>query len=153
MLKLWDECLCKPLDLILIWFVWISRQSHQLTLILIINHKILKAFDTGLQVKGIFLDLSRVFIKVWHEGFIITISVLLGRVFVLLFGPLLFLMHIKDLPFGLCELFADETSLFWVVHDVHISKMIWTVTYKRHISGHTNRKWISIPILVNELKK
>ena len=31
-------------------------------------------------------------------------------------------MYIKDLPVGLCKLFAHDTSLFWVVHDVQFSK-------------------------------
>ena len=39
--------------------------------------------------------------------------------------PLLFLIYINDLSVGLkseCKLFADDTSLFAVVHDVNISK-------------------------------
>ena len=39
-------------------------------------------------------------------------------------GPLLFLIYINDLPNGLssnCKLFADNKSLFSVVHDVIIS--------------------------------
>ena len=39
-------------------------------------------------------------------------------------GPLLFLIYINDLSDGLssnCKLFADDTSLFSVVHDVTIS--------------------------------
>ena len=44
-------------------------------------------------------------------------------------GPLLFLIYITNLPDGLlpdglssnCKLFADDTSLFCVVHDVTIS--------------------------------
>ena len=35
-----------------------------------INHEILKAFDKGLEVCGIFLDISKVFDKVWHDGLI-----------------------------------------------------------------------------------
>ena len=41
-----------------------------------------------------------------------------------IFGPLLFLIYVNDLPNGLKserKLFADDTSLFSVVHDVSTS--------------------------------
>ena len=38
--------------------------------LLSINHKILKVFDKGLDVRGIFLDISKAFDKVWHDGLI-----------------------------------------------------------------------------------
>ena len=33
-----------------------------------ITHEIYKPFDDGLEVRGIFLDFSKVFDKVWHKG-------------------------------------------------------------------------------------
>ena len=38
--------------------------------LLSINHEILNTFDKGLEVRGIFLDISKVFDKVWHDGLI-----------------------------------------------------------------------------------
>ena len=36
--------------------------------LLSINHKILNTFVKGLEVRGIFLDVSKAFDKVWHDG-------------------------------------------------------------------------------------
>lgn len=33
-----------------------------------ITHEIFKGFDDGLEVRGIFLNISKSFDKVWHEG-------------------------------------------------------------------------------------
>ena len=38
--------------------------------LLSINHEILNAFDKGLEVGGIFFDISKAFNKVWHDGLI-----------------------------------------------------------------------------------
>ena len=38
--------------------------------LLSINHEILSAFDIGLEVRGLFLDISKDFDKVWHAGLI-----------------------------------------------------------------------------------
>ena len=129
--------------------------SNQL---LSINHEILNAFDKGLEVRGIFLDISEAFDKVWHDrlifklrqngisGDIINIlqeflrnrkqrAVLNGQCSFWvdvnagvpqgsILGPLLFLIYINDLSDGLkceCKLFADDTSLFFVVNDINTS--------------------------------
>ena len=36
--------------------------------LLSITHKIYKSFDNGLDVRSIFLDISKAFDKVWHNG-------------------------------------------------------------------------------------
>ena len=38
--------------------------------LLSINHEIFSAFDIGLEVRGLFLDISKAFDKVWHAGLI-----------------------------------------------------------------------------------
>ena len=35
-----------------------------------ITHNIYKSFDDGYEVRGVFLDISKVFDKVWHDGLI-----------------------------------------------------------------------------------
>ena len=38
--------------------------------LLSITHEIYKCFDDGFEVRGVFLDISKAFDKVWHEGII-----------------------------------------------------------------------------------
>ena len=38
--------------------------------LLSINHKIFSVIDMGLEVRGIFVDISKAFGKVWHNGLI-----------------------------------------------------------------------------------
>ena len=38
--------------------------------LLSITHEIYQSFDNGFQVRGIFLDISKAFDKVWHKGLI-----------------------------------------------------------------------------------
>ena len=106
------------------------------------------------EVRSAFLDISKAFDKVWHDGIIYKLTqngisenllnllqkflkerkqrvVLNGQVSTWqninagvrqgsILGPLLFLNYINDLTEGLttnAKLFADDTSLFSVVHD------------------------------------
>ena len=38
--------------------------------LLSITHEIYKSFDVGLEVRSVFLDISKAFVKVWHDGII-----------------------------------------------------------------------------------
>ena len=126
--------------------------------LLSINHEILSAFDMGLEVCRIFLDISKAFDKVWHDGLIFKLrqNGICGEMINILedflsdrkqrvvlngqcsswadihagvpqgsiLGPLLFLIYIKDFSNNIkskCKLFADDTSLFSVVHDIETS--------------------------------
>ena len=40
---------------------------HRKKQILVFTHEIYQSFDDGLEVRGVFLDISKVFYKVWHE--------------------------------------------------------------------------------------
>ena len=128
--------------------------------LLAITHEIYKSFDEGFEVRGVFLDISKTFDKVWHEGLIFKLKQngISGNLINLLcdflrnrkqrvllngqvsgwsdvktavpqgsiLGPLLFLIYINDLSEGLssnAKLFADDTSLFSVIHDSNTSAL------------------------------
>ena len=42
--------------------------------LLAITHKIYKSFDEGCEVRGVFLDISKTFDKVWHEGLLLKLT-------------------------------------------------------------------------------
>ena len=123
-----------------------------------ITHEIYKSFDKGHEVRDVFLDISKAFHKVWHDGIIfkLTQNGISGNLLKLLrdflserrqrvvlngqasrwtnitvgvpqgstLGPLLFLIYKIDLSKGLstnAKLFADDTSLFSVIHDSQTS--------------------------------
>ena len=120
--------------------------------------KVLSAFDMGLEVRGIFLDISKAFDKVWHDELIFKLyqngicdEMIISEEFLKdrkqrvvlngqclscsdihtgvvpqgsILGPLLFFIYINDLSNDVkskCKLFADDTSLFPVVHDINTS--------------------------------
>ena len=128
--------------------------------LLAITHEIYKSFDDGFEVRGVFLDISKAFGKVWHEGLIFKLKqngisgsllnllcdflrnrkqrvLLNGQVFDWsdvragipqgsILGPLLFLIYINDLLEELssnAKLFADNTSLFSVIHESNTSAL------------------------------
>ena len=129
--------------------------------LLSITHEIYSSFDNDLEVRGVFLDISKAFDKVWHAGLIyklrrngipgVLIKILSDflnsryqRVVLngqtsnwskikagvpqgSILGPLLFLVYINDLSVGLIsnpKLFADDTSLFSVIHSwVYLHKI------------------------------
>ena len=39
-----------------------------------ITHKVYKSFDDGFKVRGVFLDISKAFVKVWCEGLPLKLS-------------------------------------------------------------------------------
>ena len=42
--------------------------------LLSVTHEIYESFDNGFEVRGIFLDISKAFDKVWHKGLIFKLN-------------------------------------------------------------------------------
>ena len=128
--------------------------------LLSITHNIYKSFDDGYEVRGVFLDISKAFDKVWHDGLIFKLqengisgnllnvlkhfltnrkqrvvlngqssswnNVKAGDPQGSILGALLFLIYINYSADGLSsstKLFADDTSLFSVIHDSVITTL------------------------------
>ena len=47
-----------------------KREDSSINQLLSITHDIYKSLDDGFEVKGVLLDISKAFDKVWHEGLI-----------------------------------------------------------------------------------
>ena len=123
--------------------------------LLAITHEIYKSFDACLDVRAVFLDISKAFDKVWHQGLLYKLKQngISGNLLETLtdflkdrkqrvvlngqnsswanteagvpqgsiLGLLLLLIYVSDLPDNLStdvKLFADDISLFSVVHDI-----------------------------------
>ena len=83
--------------------------------LLSITHEIYSFIDEGLEVRSIFVDISKAFDKVWQHEIIFELTQN-G-----ISGSLLNLLHDFDLTESLsvnAKLFADDTSLFSVIHDI-----------------------------------
>ena len=126
--------------------------------LLFITHKICKSFENGLEVWGIFLDISKAFDKVRHKGplYKLKLNGISGKLFDIItnflnirnqrvvlngqydswvsieavvpqgsiLGPLLLFIYVNDLSNDLLtnvELFADDASLFSIVHNMNTS--------------------------------
>ena len=80
MLKICGDFICVPLNEIFNYLSvnkLISKNQSGFQLsdscinrLLSITHKIFTCFDIGLKVRRVFLDISKAFDKVWHEGLI-----------------------------------------------------------------------------------
>ena len=126
--------------------------------LLAITRETYKSFDACFDVRAVFLDISKTFVKFWHQGLLYKLKQngISGNLLETLndflkdqnqrvvlngqnsswanieagvpqgsiLGPLLFLIYVNDLPDNLStntKLFADDTSLFSVVHDIATS--------------------------------
>ena len=124
--------------------------------LLCITHDIYQSLDDGLATRGIFLDISKAFDKVWHKGLLFKLkqngisgnllnvitdflyqrkqrvvlngqhsswtNIEAGVPQVSILEPLFFLIYINNLSDGLTsnpKLFADNTSLFSVIHNIN----------------------------------
>ena len=84
--------------------------------LLTITHKIYKSSDEGFEVRGVFLDISKAFNKVWSSSKWDNIIAKVPQGSIL--GSLLFFIYINNLS---NDLSVDDTPLFSVVNNIHTS--------------------------------
>ena len=103
-----------------------------------ITHKICNFFDDGLKVRSVFLDISKAFDKVWHDGVIFKLE-RNG-----ISGDLLnIIIDISDLSDNLSpnvKLFAYDTSLFSVTNEVNVSAKELKMIIEKSAIGLFNGK-------------
>lgn len=119
--------------------------------LLSITHEIYKAFEEHRETRAVFLDISKAFDKIWHEGLLLKLKVngidwplFIQRVVLngktsswecvtagvpqgSIHEPLFSLVYINDLAENISshvKLFADDTSMFQIVSDVNLSWQI-----------------------------
>ena len=161
--------------------------------LLSIVHSIFTAFDCNptLDVRSVYLDISKAFDRVWHQGLIYKLRQcgVSGKLLMLMqsflsdrkqrtvlngktstwgtisagvpqgsiLGPLLFLIYINDLTDGIrCDvkLFADDTSIFTVVHDPHTAALdmnhdlnlikLWAHNWRMSFNPDPNKKAVEV---------
>ena len=101
-----------------------KREDCYINQLISITHDILNSLDESLEVRGVFLDISKAFNKVWHEQLIyksqqngVSGDVKAGVPQDSIMGHLI---YINNLPEGLntnAKLFPDETSILSIVRD------------------------------------
>ena len=161
--------------------------------LLSIVNSIFSAFDCNptLDVRSVYLDISKAFDRVWHQGLIYKLSQfgVSGKLLILIqsflndrkqrtvlngktstwgnvspgvprgsiLGPLLFLIYINDLTDGLrCNvtLFANDTSIFTVVHDPHTAALdinhdltlieLWAYKWRMSFNPDPNKQAVEV---------
>ena len=107
----------------IIWFrirVWFRPVDYCFNQLIVISHEIYKLFDDGLEVRGIFLDISKAFDKVWHGGLLFK----LNRNGILEFSKL----------FCNCLCFRKQRVILKRLHSSWDRACVISYIYKRFIS-------------------
>ena len=110
-----------------------------------ITHEIYQSFDDGFEVRGVFLDISKAFDKVWYNGLIYKLKqngvagdLLDTLTNFLIEREIYILIYINDWPENLVsnpKLFADDISLFSIIQYKHLSAQNLNKINNRFFSG------------------